>query len=211
MPYEIPHRNRHCAPRGENRLREPHPGPRFLLRRTHRATARRSPVPHRRTNPTGILFNPLSIAAALRSYADEAPVQQSELDFDGELWFHYGFHGSLSAASPDEALAAMNAAPQAGADALRTCRPYLLTLGTAWVYERQRARWSPTATAGPPTEFFQTQAFGRGDRRGVRGADRRAARRKADHPHGQPRTAYRRRPGGQRREQGRRCGWLPSS
>lgn len=29
------------------------------------------------TNPTGILFNPLSIAAALRSYADEAPVQHS--------------------------------------------------------------------------------------------------------------------------------------
>lgn len=25
------------------------------------------------TNPTGILFNPLSIAAALRSYADETP------------------------------------------------------------------------------------------------------------------------------------------
>ena len=48
------------------------------------------------TNPTGILFNPLSIAAALRSYADETPVQHSELDFDGELWFHYGFHGSLS-------------------------------------------------------------------------------------------------------------------
>ena len=71
------------------------------------------------TNPTGILFNPLSIAAALRSYADEAPVQHSELDFDGELWFHYGFHGSLSAASPDEALAAMNAARKAGAEALR--------------------------------------------------------------------------------------------
>ena len=71
------------------------------------------------TNPTGILFNPLSIAAALRSYADETPVQHSELDFDGELWFHYGFHGSLSAASPDEALAAMNAARKAGAEALR--------------------------------------------------------------------------------------------
>ena len=73
------------------------------------------------TNPTGILFNPLSIAAALRSYADETPVQHSELDFDGELWFHYGFHGSLSAASPDEALAAMNAAPaQTGA------QPYII-------------------------------------------------------------------------------------
>ena len=87
------------------------------------------------TNPTGILFNPLSIAAALRSYADEAPVQHSELDFDGELWFHYGFHGSLSAASPDEALAAMNAARKAGAEALRRADRVLLTLGTAWVYE----------------------------------------------------------------------------
>ena len=87
------------------------------------------------TNPTGILFNPLSIAAALRSYADETPVQHSELDFDGELWFHYGFHGSLSAASPDEALAAMNAARKAGAEALRRADRVLLTLGTAWVYE----------------------------------------------------------------------------
>ena len=78
---------------------------------------------------------PRSIAAALRSYADEAPVQHSELDFDGELWFHYGFHGSLSAASPDEALAAMNAARKAGAEALRRADRVLLTLGTAWVYE----------------------------------------------------------------------------
>ncbi len=46
-------------------------------------------------NPTGILFNPLSIAAALRSYAGEKPVRHSELGFDGELWFHYGFHGSF--------------------------------------------------------------------------------------------------------------------
>ena len=46
-------------------------------------------------NPSGILFNPLSIAAALRSYAGEKPVRHSELGFDGGLWFHYGFHGSF--------------------------------------------------------------------------------------------------------------------
>ena len=86
-------------------------------------------------NPSGILFNPLSIAAALHSYAAETPVQHSELQFDGEQWFHYGFHGSFSAATASDALAAMNAARQAGAEALRAADRLLLTFGTAWVYE----------------------------------------------------------------------------
>ena len=73
-------------------------------------------------NPSGILFNPLSIAAALRSYAGESPVRHSELGFDGELWFHYGFHGSFSAPEADQALAAMNAARKSGAEALRARR-----------------------------------------------------------------------------------------
>ena len=106
------------------------------------------------TSPTGILFNPLSIAAALRSYADETPVQHSELDFDGELWFHYGFHGSLSAASPDEALAAMNAARKAGAEALRRADRVLLTLGTAWVYEHN-GQVVANCHRQPATEFVR--------------------------------------------------------
>ena len=95
-------------------------------------------------NPSGILFNPLSIAAALRSYAGEKPVRHSELGFDGELWFHYGFHGSFSAPEADQALAAMNAARKSGAEALRAADRIVLTFGTA------RAKRSPTATAGPP-------------------------------------------------------------
>ena len=63
-------------------------------------------------NPSGILFNPLSIAAAIRSYADPAPVTRGELGFDGEVW-------------------------HTGADALRTADRIVLTFGTAWVYERQ--------------------------------------------------------------------------
>ena len=90
-------------------------------------------------NPSGILFNPLSIAAALRSYAGENPVRHSELGFDGELWFHYGFHGSFSAPEADQALAAMNAARKSGAEALRAADRIVLTFGTAWVYEHDGA------------------------------------------------------------------------
>lgn len=88
-------------------------------------------------NPSGILFNPLSIAAAIRSYALPAPVFREELEFDGEMWYHFGFHGDFSAPTADEALRRMNAARQAGAAALRTADRVILTLGTAWVYERE--------------------------------------------------------------------------
>ena len=100
-------------------------------------------------NPSGILFNPLSIAAAIRSYADPAPVTRGELGFDGEVWHHFGFHGDFSAPTADEALQKMNAARQAGADALRTADRIVLTFGTAWVYERQSE-----AVANGYTEIF---------------------------------------------------------
>ena len=51
------------------------------------------------------------------------------------MWYHFGFHGDLSAPTAEEALARMNAARQAGAEALRTADRVILTFGTAWVYE----------------------------------------------------------------------------
>lgn len=91
------------------------------------------------TNPSGILFNPLSIAAAIRAYAQPAPVRREELRTDGDVWFHYDFHGNFSAADPDCALAAMNAARQTGDEALRRADRILLTFGTAWIYEHNGA------------------------------------------------------------------------
>lgn len=88
-------------------------------------------------NPSGILFNPLSIAAAIRSYASPATVTREELGYDGDVWYHFGFHGNFSAPTAEEALGRMNAARQSGAEALRTSDRVILTFGTAWVYERE--------------------------------------------------------------------------
>ena len=85
-------------------------------------------------NPTGILFNPLSIVSALRSYP--TPVGRDELHCDGGRWFHFGFHGDFAAPTADEALQRMNAARRAGAEALDAADRVVLTLGTAWIYER---------------------------------------------------------------------------
>ena len=148
-------------------------------------------------NPSGILFNPLSIAAALRSYAGEKPVRHSELGFDGELWFHYGFHGSFSAPEADQALAAMNAARKSGAEALRAADRIVLTFGTAWVYEHDGAVVA-NCHRRPAAEFTRGR-----DRHRFRRPHGRSARRQGGDPYGQPRAASRRLTGGQRREQSR--------
>ena len=90
---------------------------------------------HVTANPTGILFNPLSIAAAVRAFGTE--VRREELQHDAERWFHFGFHGDFAAPTAEEALRRMNAARRAGAGALRAADRVILTLGTAWVYERE--------------------------------------------------------------------------
>ncbi|MEG2614244.1 MAG: GSCFA domain-containing protein [Alistipes sp.] len=87
------------------------------------------------TNPTGVLFNPLSIATALRHFTADTPVQRDELHETEGIWHHFDFHGSFSALSPDQALTTMNAARTAGVEALRRADRLLLTFGTAWVYE----------------------------------------------------------------------------
>ena len=90
---------------------------------------------HITANPSGILFNPLSIAAAIDSYANATPVHREELRSDGEAWYHFAFHSDFSAPDADEALRRMNDARQRGAEALRRADRVILTFGTAWVFE----------------------------------------------------------------------------
>lgn len=87
-------------------------------------------------NPTGVLFNPLSIARTLGDFVTGRMVRRSELHYAHGLWYHYDFHGSCSAPSPELALQGMQVARQAGTTAIARCRYVLVTFGTAWVYER---------------------------------------------------------------------------
>jgi len=53
-------------------------------------------------NPSGVLFNPLSIVRTLRRYRDGRPVAKEELQHADGRWFHYDFHGSLAGATAGE-------------------------------------------------------------------------------------------------------------
>ena len=89
-------------------------------------------------NPSGVLFNPASIARAMERWSREELFDREEVRcsvVDGQRWFHYDLHGSFSEASPEALLRRAESALRAGSQALREADRVLVTFGTAWVYE----------------------------------------------------------------------------
>ncbi len=90
-------------------------------------------------SPTGILFNPESIACAIERFAEAGhninalPTKQ-ELHQGGGVWFNYDFHSTFSHTDADTALEQMRSAVMLGAEALAKADVVIITFGTAFVY-----------------------------------------------------------------------------
>lgn len=85
-------------------------------------------------SPTGILFNPASIASAIERMAElKAPCQEELIEVGGR-WLSYDFHSDISATTKAEAIATMQKAIEIGNKVLTTVNYTIITLGTAWVY-----------------------------------------------------------------------------
>ena len=85
-------------------------------------------------SPTGILFNPASIAATVELMSSGYRVTERDLLECGEGYASYLFHSELSSLDKSEAIAQMQRALDCGAEALRSSQHTIITLGTAWVY-----------------------------------------------------------------------------
>ncbi len=85
-------------------------------------------------SPTGILFNPESIARAVERFDAADMPTRDELRRDGSRYFGYDFHSAFSDTDPERALATMREAVQRGAEALREADTVIITFGTAWIY-----------------------------------------------------------------------------
>jgi lysophospholipase L1-like esterase len=87
-------------------------------------------------NPNGILFNPVSIARALDSALDGESIETGHLFEHDGLWAHWDYHSRWSDPSADVACRQMNQSLQETKTFLATADWLLITLGTAWVFER---------------------------------------------------------------------------
>ena len=90
-------------------------------------------------NPFGILYNPDSIAAAIRRLMDGHLFTADELIQHHDLYHSLLHHGSFSAPTADECLERINARLSAGAEFLAAADRIIVTFGTSYVY-----RWKGT-------------------------------------------------------------------
>lgn len=87
-------------------------------------------------NPFGIMYNPLSIATALKRIANGRVFDNAspEVVFHNGLWHSLLHHGDFSRCTKDELIEAVNARLLSAKKNLEKCELMILTFGTAYVY-----------------------------------------------------------------------------
>lgn len=85
-------------------------------------------------NPFGTLYNPASVASAIRALIRPEQYTREDL-FENEGAYHsFAHHSRFSSLSDAEALDNMNSRLEKGADELRQANRLVITLGSAYVY-----------------------------------------------------------------------------
>ncbi|NRA65107.1 MAG: GSCFA domain-containing protein [Pseudobacteriovorax sp.] len=85
-------------------------------------------------NPTGILFNPASIAITLGPDFPSIIKDDQLTVLKDEQYCHFATHSDCSRATKDELLSYISEAWQDMTRFLKSCNTVVLTWGTAWVY-----------------------------------------------------------------------------
>ena len=86
-------------------------------------------------SPTGILFNPASIARTLTAFATNQVADPTRIVRRGEEWVSLDCHSDLVGSSEQEALKIWQSAINEGHNRLLSADCVIITFGTAWVYE----------------------------------------------------------------------------
>ena len=92
---------------------------------------------HVEMNPFGALYNPASIAAAVRRLMEDREIGMDDLVQHEGLWHSWHHHGCFSHSTSEETLAACNSRIHQAHQAIKEASLLMVTFGTAWVFERE--------------------------------------------------------------------------
>jgi len=87
------------------------------------------------TNPTGIIFNPISIVNALKSVFDQKEYYSKNLIEHDEKWISFQHHGRFSSFNKAECLTRINTSIENAHQHIKKSKTIFVTFGSAWVYE----------------------------------------------------------------------------
>jgi GSCFA family protein len=88
-------------------------------------------------NPNGILFNPVSIARSITSYIEHKQYNEHDLFYQNESWNSWEHHSRFSHPDKNSCLQLINQSQTTAHDFLKTADWVMITLGSAFVYEKE--------------------------------------------------------------------------
>jgi len=86
-------------------------------------------------NPTGIIFNPISVVSALKNVFDQKEYLAENLSVHNEKWISFQHHGSFSSYNKAECLTRINTSIENAHQHIKKSKTIFITFGSAWVYE----------------------------------------------------------------------------
>ena len=109
------------------------------------------------SSPTGILFNPESIADCIDALSQKRVIAEEELKQANGVWFDFDFHSSFSSTDRHAAVSTMQSAINQGSDALNNSEVVIITFGSAWVYRHKATDKVVANCHKQPQSIFQRE------------------------------------------------------
>lgn len=115
---------------------------------------------HVLSNPHGILFNPLSVAASLDGYMDGRLYTGDELFLLNELWNSWDHHTRFSHTDKQMALDGINQSQRQAADFIKKADWVIITLGSAFQYYLKDRNVPVANNHRAPSQWFEKRLLG---------------------------------------------------
>lgn len=107
------------------------------------------------SNPNGILFNPLSVAASLNGYVNARQYEASELFYLNELWNSWDHHTRFSDMDAEQALYNINVEQSAATASIQEAEWVMITLGSAFQYYLKEGNKAVANNHRAPSQWFE--------------------------------------------------------
>ena len=112
---------------------------------------------HVTSSPTGILFNPESIADCIDALSQKRVIAEEQLQQANGVWFNFDFHSLFSSPDRDTAVSTMQSAINQGSEALNNSEVVIITFGSAWVYRHKASGKVVANCHKQPQSIFQRE------------------------------------------------------
>ena len=112
------------------------------------------------SNPHGILFNPLSVAASLDTYISAKNYNDSDLFYLNELWNSWEHHTRFSGTDINSVLSQINQSQNESASFIKDADWLIITLGSSFQYFLKDSGKHVANNHRAPAQWFEKKMLG---------------------------------------------------